>query len=99
MCIRDSFIAPRGLSSAAMIPIVAAAVIAAGQTEVANSMVNIVFMVILLSTLFSTVVGMMAKMERFIEEKMQKKKDKKEQKYNSNKKFNDLSLMIEEEDK
>jgi cell volume regulation protein A len=73
-----SFIAPRGLSSAAMIPIVAAAVIAAGMSALATQMVNIVFMVILLSVLFSTIVGKAASIERFSRDG--KKKDKKEEK-------------------
>ena len=49
-----SFVAPRGLPAAAMAPIVAAALILAGQETIANSMVNIIFLVILLSVLFST---------------------------------------------
>ncbi len=69
-----SFIAPRGLSAAAMIPIVAAAVIAAGRPELATQMVNIVFMVIFLSVLFSTIVGKVASLERFQPEEHKKKK-------------------------
>lgn len=53
-----SFVTPRGLSAAAMAPIVAAALLAAGQLEaVANQMVNIIFLVILLSILFSSVIA------------------------------------------
>lgn len=71
-----SFIAPRGISAAAMIPIVATAVIAAGQPLIADMLINIVFMVILLSVLFSTLVGGIGSMERFQENKPQHKKPK-----------------------
>ena len=50
-----SFITPRGLSAAAMAPIVATAIIAAGMPEFAASMMNIIFLVIMFSVLFSTV--------------------------------------------
>jgi cell volume regulation protein A len=49
-----SFVAPRGLPAAAMAPIVAAALITAGQATIASSIVNIIFLVVLLSVLFST---------------------------------------------
>jgi cell volume regulation protein A len=52
-----SFLAPRGLGSAAMAPIVATAFIAIGQEALAAQMMNIVFMVILLSVAVSTAAG------------------------------------------
>lgn len=91
-----SFIAPRGLSSAAMIPIVAVAVIAAGHPALADKMVNIVFMVILLTVLFSTIVGAIGSMERFQDK--DKKKSKKDDKHAPDVKVkgeNDVSLMLE----
>jgi len=60
-----SFIAPRGLEAAAMIPILAVALVATGGQAVADKMVNIVFMFILLSVLFSTVIAEIGGMERF----------------------------------
>jgi cell volume regulation protein A len=48
------FIAPRGSSEAAMAPIAAAALIAAGQAGVAADMMNIIFMLVILSVMFST---------------------------------------------
>jgi cell volume regulation protein A len=48
------FVAPRGLSAAAMAPIVVTALLTAGQSGIANSIINIIFMVVLLSILFST---------------------------------------------
>ncbi len=93
-----SFIAPRGLSAAAMIPIVATAVIAAGQSALADQMVNIVFMVILLSVLFSTIVGAVSSMERFQpKEKKGKKKEEHELPEVTPKKEEDVSLMLEYE--
>jgi cell volume regulation protein A len=51
-----SFTAPRGIASAAMIPIISATVVASGSgTSIANDMMNIAFIVILLSILFSTI--------------------------------------------
>ena len=93
-----SLIAPRGLSSAAMIPIVAAAVIGAGQPEVANQMINIVFMVILLTVFFSTIVGVVGSMERFKDKKKTKKEEKEEEQEHPKvtiKKEEDVSPMIE----
>jgi cell volume regulation protein A len=53
-----SFVTPRGLSAAAMAPIVAAALLTAGQSlDIATKMVNIIFIVILMSILFSSIVG------------------------------------------
>jgi cell volume regulation protein A len=53
-----SFVAPRGLSAAAMAPIVALAILSVGEPEaVASQVINIIFMVILLSVLFSTIAG------------------------------------------
>ncbi|MBN1896749.1 MAG: cation:proton antiporter [Candidatus Aenigmarchaeota archaeon] len=92
------FIAPRGLSAAAMIPIVAAAIIAAGQPVLAEKMINIVFMVILLSVLFSTIVGAVASMKRFQGEP---KKGKEKKKEDANipsvgvRQDEDVSLMLE----
>jgi NhaP-type Na+/H+ or K+/H+ antiporter len=56
-----SFVAPRGLSAAAIAPIAAGVLIAMGTGIVANSILNIIFVVILLSVLFSTVIGMLVK--------------------------------------
>ena len=72
-----SFIAPRGLSAAAMIPIIAAAVVSIGATALADKMINIVFMVILLSVLFSTIVAGIGSMKRFQDKKEKDKKEKK----------------------
>jgi cell volume regulation protein A len=53
-----SFVTPRGLSAAAMAPIVAASLLAAGQpAAIATKMVNIIFIVIMLSILFSSLVA------------------------------------------
>lgn len=60
-----SFVAPRGIASAAMIPIISATVVAAGNPGMAVDMMNIVFMVILLSVLFSTVTAKLFTSERF----------------------------------
>jgi len=61
-----SFTAPRGIAAAAMIPIISAAVIAAGSPAVAAQMMNIVFMVILLSILFSTIAAKLFTSKRFL---------------------------------
>jgi cell volume regulation protein A len=50
-----SFIAPRGLATAAIAPIVATVLIGAGQPAIAGQMLNITFLVILFSVLFSTI--------------------------------------------
>jgi NhaP-type Na+/H+ or K+/H+ antiporter len=60
-----SLIAPRGVSAAAMIPIIATAVISTGQPQLAEKMVNIVFMFVLLSVAFSSVVAKIGGMKRF----------------------------------
>jgi len=95
-----SFIAPRGLPAAAMIPIVATAVIAAGQPAAADLMVNIVFMVILLSVLGSTIVAKIGSMERFQHKAEKRKEEKKKEpdKGETEKKedYEDLFYMIEE---
>ncbi len=49
-----SFVSPRGLSAAAIAPIVASAIIAAGAPALANTLVNVIFLVIMLSVLFSS---------------------------------------------
>jgi cell volume regulation protein A len=71
-----SFVTPRGLSAAAMAPIVAAALLAAGQPEaVATKIVNIIFIVIILSILFSSVVaGFLSRMKPE-KEKLKRKTD------------------------
>lgn len=53
-----SFVQPRGIASAAMAPIVAAAIISTpiGNNLVANQLVNIIFLIVLLSVLASTIV-------------------------------------------
>jgi len=61
-----SFTAPRGIASAAMIPIISAALIAAGSPGVASDLMNIVFIVILLSVLFSTIAAKLFTSERFL---------------------------------
>ncbi|UCD03270.1 MAG: cation:proton antiporter [Candidatus Aenigmatarchaeota archaeon] len=96
-----SFIAPRGLSAAAMIPIVAAAVIGAGQPAVAEQMVNIVFMIILLTVFFSTIVGAIGSLARFGGKKRRTKKEEKEVEQEPEiaiKKEDDISPMIEYDD-
>jgi cell volume regulation protein A len=52
-----SFVTPRGLSAAAMAPIVAGALITAGSPDLASRIMNIIFLVIILSVLFSTAVA------------------------------------------
>jgi len=69
------FIAPRGLSAAAMIPIVAGAVVATGSATDATRMINIVFISILLSILVSTAVASLAGMKRFQGEKARDAED------------------------
>lgn len=69
-----SFVAPRGVSAAAMAPLAAAAIIAAGQVSgIAVQIINITFIVILLSILFSTVVA--AFLQRTQTPKEKKSKD------------------------
>ncbi len=55
-----SFITPRGLSAAAMAPIVAGTLIAAGNSVLAGKIMNIIFLVVILSVLFSTAVALLA---------------------------------------
>jgi len=90
-----SLIAPRGLSSAAMIPIVAAAIIAAGQPAVAERMINIVFMVILLTVLFSTIVGGIGSMKRFQDHREHKEREK--EPHEKEEENDDLIEMLEDE--
>ncbi len=54
-----SFVTPRGLSAAAIAPIVAGALIAAGSVDVAGRVMNIIFLVIMLSVLFSTAAALL----------------------------------------
>jgi len=61
-----SFAAPRGIDSAAMIPIISAAVISAGNAAIASSMLNTVFIVILFSVLFSTIAAKLFTSSRFL---------------------------------
>jgi cell volume regulation protein A len=93
-----SFIAPRGLPAAAMIPIVAAAVITAGQPGPANTMVNIVFMVILLSVLFSSIVAKIGSFDRFQRHARKREEKREPVKGGTEKKedYEDLFYMIEE---
>lgn len=93
-----SFIAPRGLPAAAMVPIIAAAVISVGQPAMAESIVNIVFMVILLSVLFSTVVAKIGSMERFQKDTKKHEDEKEPEKHEDHKKedYEDLFYMLEE---
>lgn len=53
-----SFVTPRGLSAAAIAPIIATMLIAGGNDVLAGRLMNIVFLVILLSVLFSTIVAL-----------------------------------------
>ena len=92
-----SFISPRGLSAAAMIPIVAAAVMGASQPALADKMVNVVFMFIILSVLFSTVVGKAATIGRFQEKDKKKQKKAEGEEDQQAKPVEDVSLMIEYE--
>jgi cell volume regulation protein A len=48
------FVAPRGTSEAAMAPIAAAALVAAGQQSIATDIINVIFMLVILSVVFST---------------------------------------------
>ncbi len=93
-----SFIAPRGLPAAAMIPIVATVAIAAGQPAMADLMVNIVFTVILLSVLLSTVVAKIGSMDRFQKSREKSDRKKKQETEEGGKKgdYEDLFYMIEE---
>jgi cell volume regulation protein A len=52
-----SFVTPRGLSAAAMAPIVASALIAVGSPDAAGRIMNTIFLVIMFSVLFSTAVA------------------------------------------
>lgn len=61
-----SFTAPRGIASAAMIPIISATVIAVGSPAIAADMMNIVFVVVLLSVLFSTIAAKLFTSSRFM---------------------------------
>jgi len=61
-----SFTAPRGIASAAMIPIISAAVIAAGNPVIAADMMNVVFLVVLFSVLFSTLAAKLFTSNRFL---------------------------------
>jgi cell volume regulation protein A len=54
------FVTPRGLGAAAMAPIVASALVAAGSPEIATRVINTIFLVIIFSVLFSTVTALMA---------------------------------------
>lgn len=84
-----NFVAPRGLSAAAMAPIVAATILAVpnlgNASAVASLIVNLIFLVILYSVLFSTIVGWVISRPRFDhldvkrEKSIRKKKDKIEQ--------------------
>ncbi len=93
-----SFIAPRGLPAAAMVPIIAAAAISVGQPAMAETIVNIVFMVILLSVLFSTIVAKIGSMERFQKDHKKTEEEEKPKKEEENKKedYQDLFYMLEE---
>jgi cell volume regulation protein A len=71
-----SFVTPRGLSAAAMAPIVATTLLAAGQPgAIATKMVNIIFIVILLSILFSSVVAGFLGRTRPVRIRLKKEKD------------------------
>ena len=61
-----SFVAPRGIASAAMIPIISAAVIAVGMPDLASDMMAIVFIVVLLSVLTSTIASKLFATDRFL---------------------------------
>jgi cell volume regulation protein A len=52
-----SFTAPRGLSAAAVAPVVAVTLISIGEAAVATRLVNIIFLSLLFSILFSTIVS------------------------------------------
>jgi len=52
-----TFVAPKGLESAVTAPLVAAAIIAAGQAAVAARLVNIVIMTVLLTIFVSSIIG------------------------------------------
>jgi cell volume regulation protein A len=70
-----SFVTPRGLGAAAIIPIVAKAVAEMGYAIMAELMLNIVFMVILLSVLFSTLFGIIS--EKILEREHPDKRERK----------------------
>jgi cell volume regulation protein A len=71
-----SFVTPRGLSAAAIAPIVASSFISMGFPDLASSIMNIVFMVILLSVLFSTVFALGIEREIVSERAHRPKKEK-----------------------
>ncbi|MFQ5648136.1 MAG: cation:proton antiporter, partial [Candidatus Aenigmatarchaeota archaeon] len=54
-----SFLAPRGLASAAMAPIVAAVIISAGSPVMGGFILNVIFLIILLSILLSTIAAIL----------------------------------------
>jgi cell volume regulation protein A len=84
-----SFVAPRGIDAAALVPIVAAALIATGQPGAATAapqIMNMVVVVIIMTVLFSTVMARFAASKRFVsgmpvrkeEEEEEKKQDEEE---------------------
>ena len=95
-----SFIAPRGLPAAAMVPIIAAAAISVGQPAMAETIVNVVFMVILLSVLFSTIVAKIGSIERFQNAHRKHEEEKEPPKEEEHKKedYSDLFHMLEEKE-
>ncbi len=62
-------VSPRGLSSAAMAPIISTAILSipglANADAIAGLMVNVIFIVVLLSVLFSTVIAWVMSLDRF----------------------------------
>jgi NhaP-type Na+/H+ or K+/H+ antiporter len=72
-----SFLTPRGISAAAMAPIVATALLAAGFPLLGDMILRIIFMVILLSVLSSTLVAIIA--ERGVNHGCRKKPERPEQ--------------------
>lgn len=72
-----SFLTPRGISAAAMAPIVATAMIISGFPLLGDLILRIIFMVILMSVLSSTLVAVIA--ERGVNHKHKKKPEEPEQ--------------------
>jgi cell volume regulation protein A len=56
-----SFVGPRGLAAAAMIPIVSSVIVSAGHPAIASLIINLTFLVILLSIFFSTIATLLVR--------------------------------------
>jgi cell volume regulation protein A len=92
-----SFVTPRGLSAAAMAPIVGGALISAGSPDVAVMVINTIFIVIMFSVLFSTATALVIKRKMNSEATAKKavKKPEKEEYVSVNQEENELGQAEE----